>query len=387
MKKKVLLCVTGGIAAYKAIELASMLKKQGYAIKTVLSEDARKFVSALNFEAITQDSVHHSLWDDVDPIPHITLSDWADIIVVAPATANTIAKAANGIADNLISSTLLAYNKAVLWIPAMNVKMYDHPATQDNIEKLKAMGHYVLEPEYGMLACGYKGKGKYPPNEEISYAIRSYLAHKRDLVGKKVLVTAGATVEKIDPMRMISNNSSGKMGIALARALYLRGAEVHLVYGKITQSLPYYLENAVQTLSVDEMQKEVNRVADSMDWIIKCAAVSDYKPAEESSNKIKKGSSLTLKLLPTQDILAELGKRKPAAQRLIGFAAETENLIANAQDKLTRKNLDMIIANSLSNAGSDDNSIHIITSTGDIQEHFGKKFDLAHKIIDRITRL
>lgn len=384
--KKVLLGVTGGIAAYKAIDLASKLIKQGYSVKTILTQDAMRFVSPLNFEAITHNSCHHSLWEDEEKIPHITLSDWADIIVVAPATANTIAKAANGIADNLLSSTILAFDKSILWIPAMNIKMYHNPATLANLNTLEERGHFVLEPEHGMLACGYEGKGKYPPNDEIVYAIRHYLERGIDLVGKKVLVTAGATVEDIDPMRMISNKSSGKMGLALARALHLRGAEVYLVHGKMSELPPYYLKKVIEARSVQEMYEATMAISEDIDWIIKCAAVSDYKPSQSHKEKIKKGGAMTLQLVPTKDILAELGQKKKD-QLLIGFAAETQNLIDNAKDKLKRKNLDLIIANSLENAGKDDNSIILISKDEEIVEHSGNKFDLANLIIDRIKKL
>lgn len=384
--KKVLLGVTGGIAAYKAIDLASKLIKQGFSVKTILTQDAMHFVSPLNFEAITHNSCHHSLWDDQEPIPHITLADWADIIVVAPATANTIAKAANGIADNLLSTTILAFNKSILWVPAMNIKMYQNPTTLSNLNTLEECGHFVLEPEHGMLACGYEGKGKYPPNDEIVYAIRHYLDRGKDLVGKKVLVTAGATVEDIDPMRMISNKSSGKMGLALARALHLRGAEVYLIHGTMSEVPPYYLKSTVEARSVQEMYDATMAISGDMDWIIKCAAVSDYKPAQPCKEKIKKGGAMTLELVPTKDILAELGQKKKE-QLLIGFAAETQNLIDNAKAKLQRKNLDLIIANSLENAGKDDNSIILISKDEEIVEHSGNKFDLANLIIDRIKKL
>lgn len=384
--KKVLLGVTGGIAAYKAIDLASKLIKQGYSVKTILTQDAMRFVSPLNFEAITHNNCHHSLWEDAEPIPHITLSDWADIIVVAPATANTIAKTASGIADNLLSSTILAFDKSILWIPAMNIKMYHNPATLANLNTLEERGHFVLEPEHGMLACGYEGKGKYPPNDEIVYAIRHYLERGIDLVGKKVLVTAGATVEDIDPMRMISNKSSGKMGLTLARALHLRGAEVYLVHGNMSELPPYYLKKVIEARSVQEMYEATMAISGDMDWIIKCAAVSDYKPSQSHKEKIKKGGAMTLQLVPTKDILAELGQKKKD-QLLIGFAAETQNLIDNAKVKLKRKNLDLIIANSLENAGKDDNSIILISKDDEIVEHSGNKFDLANLIIDRIKKL
>jgi len=315
------------------------------------------------------------------------LADWADLIVVAPATANTIAQAAHGFADNLLSSILLAHTKPILWVPAMNVNMYANPATRENLDILRNRGHYILEPETGMLACAYEGKGKYPPNEEIMYAVQSYLNYERDLQGKKVMVTCGATIEAIDPMRMITNRSSGKMGLAIARALALRGAEVTLIHGSISQEIPYYLKEVIPALSVDQMYQAVISHADGMDWIIKCAAVSDYKPQETSEHKIKKGANLVLDLLPTIDILAALGKNKGKSQLLIGFAAETQDLIRNAEQKMKKKNLDLIIANHLGNAGKDTNSISIISRAADPELLEGSKFELAHQIIDRIKRI
>lgn len=386
-KPRILLCVCGGIAAYKAIDLASMLYKAGFEIRTILTQAAQKFVSPLNFAAITHSSVHSSLWEDTDPIPHINLADWADLIVVAPATANALAKAAHGLGDDLLSCVLLAHTCPVLWVPAMNVNMYSNPATQANISILRERGHHILEPATGMLACAYEGKGKYPPNLEVIYAIRSYLHYRRDLIGKKVLVTAGASVEQIDPMRTITNRSSGKMGIALARALSLRGAEVSLIYASVTEEIPYYLYEAAEALSVDEMYADVMARAPKMDWIIKCAAVSDYKPEQVYADKIKKGGPLTLNLVSTPDILAELGKQKGPHQKLIGFAAETQNLAENALVKLKSKNLDLIIANHLSNAGKSTNALQILSAKAEPLCIEGDKFALAHQIIDRILSI
>lgn len=384
--KKILLCVSGGIAAYKAIDLASLLTKAGCQVRTLLTNAAEKFVSPLNFAAITGERVYTTLWDDSDPIPHIRLADWAEQIVVAPATANSIAKAVYGLADDLLGSTLLAHTMPVLWVPAMNVHMYENPTTQENIARLRAKGHHVLSPDTGRLACGYIGKGKYPPNTEIFEAISCYLYYGEDLTGKKVLVTAGATSEAIDPMRVISNKSSGKMGIALARALALRGAEVHLVYANISVDLPYLLWESVRATTVEEMYQAVHSRAADMDWVIKCAAVSDYKPATSSAQKIKKGEAQTLELIPTPDILAALGKNKKAGQRLIGFAAETGDLLANATKKLNAKNLDLIVVNHLDNAAKDVNSIQILSARvgAEPASYSGLKSELAHQIIDEI---
>jgi phosphopantothenoylcysteine decarboxylase / phosphopantothenate---cysteine ligase len=385
-KKNILLCVSGGIAAYKAIDLASRLTKQDFSVKTVLTGNALEFVAELNFEAITHNTVHTELFADADPIPHITLADWADLIVVAPATANLMAKAAHGIADDLASSILLAHTRQVLWVPAMNVNMYRHPATQDNIKTLLKRGNHVLEPVTGMLACGYEGKGKFPPVEEVVYAIQTYVHYAKDWQGKKVLITAGGTAEAIDPMRNISNKSSGKMGVALARAAALRGAEVHLVYGNITIPLPYYLKEASPAVSAAEMKKAVDKLAPKMDVIIMAAAVSDFTPIKAAIHKIKKSANLTLELKQTADILLELGKNKQPGQKLIGFAAETDNLLANAKTKLDMKNLDLIVANNIAVSGQDGTEITIITHKTK-ETVRACKFHAAHLILDKIKKI
>lgn len=385
-KKKILLCVTGGIAAYKAIDLASRLVKSEFEVKTLLTENALEFVSELNFEAITHNSVYTGLFTDADPIPHITLADWADLIIVAPATANAMAKAAQGIADDLLSSTLLAHTKPVLWVPAMNVNMYNHPATQENIKTLLHRGNYVLEPATGMLACGYEGKGKFPPVEEVVYAAQVYTHHNRDLKGKKVLVTAGGTSEAIDPMRTITNRSSGKTGVSIARAAALRGAEVWLVYGNISVTLPYYLKEAVFTQSAAEMKKAVDKLAAKMDIIIMAAAVSDFTPDKTGSSKIKKSAQFSLELKQTDDILAGLGKKKKAGQLLVGFAAETEDIVKNAKAKLKNKNLDLIVANHLRVSGKDVTEITMLTKNTS-ESVKACKFHAAHLILDKIKTL
>lgn len=384
--KKVLLGVSGGIAAYKAIELASMLYKSGAQIKTIMTDSARELVSAVNFSAITHGTVHHSQFHDSDPIPHINLADWADIVVIAPATANIMAKAANGIADDLLSSTLLACTSTILWIPAMNVHMYDNLATQDNIAILRKRGHFVLKPATGLLACGYDGKGKYPPNQEVIAAIKTYLHYGYDLSGKKILVTAGACSEDIDPMRCITNKSSGKTGLSIARAASLRGAEVSLVYADIKDEIPYHLSMAILAKSSADMHKAVVELAPNHDTIIMCAAVSDYKPLEVAQSKIKKGNDISLDLIQTVDILKEVSKRRTSGQKIIGFAAETDQIEENAREKLSRKQLDLIVANDLAVAGKDHSEQIFISNTDTIKEK-GDKFTLAHKLLDRINKL
>jgi len=384
--KKVLLGVSGGIAAYKAIELASMLYKSGAQIKTIMTDAARELVSAVNFSAITHGTVHHSQFHDSDPIPHINLADWADIVVIAPATANIMAKAANGIADDLLSSTLLACTSTILWIPAMNVHMYDNLATQDNIAILRKRGHFVLKPATGLLACGYDGKGKYPPNQEVIAAIKTYLHYGYDFSGKKILVTAGACSEDIDPMRCITNKSSGKTGLSIARAASLRGAEVSLVYADIKDEIPYHLSMAILAKSSADMHKAVVELAPNHDTIIMCAAVSDYKPLEVAQSKIKKGNDISLDLIQTVDILKEVSKRRTSGQKIIGFAAETDQIEENAREKLSRKQLDLIVANDLVVAGKDHSEQIFISNTDTIKEK-GDKFTLAHKLLDRINTL
>lgn len=385
-KKKILLCVTGGIAAYKAIDLASRLVKQNFEVKTILTKNALEFVSELNFKAITRNTAHTEMFAYSDPIQHISLADWADLIVVAPATANMMAKAAHGTADDLMSSVLLAHTHPVLWVPAMNVNMYNHPATQDNIKTLLNRKNYVLEPVTGMLACGYEGKGKFPPVEEVLYAIRTYTEYKQDFQGKKVLITAGGTQEAIDPMRVIGNRSSGKTGLALARAAALRGAEVHLVYANVTEQIPYYLKQSVAVSPAVQMKQAVDKLASKMDIIIMAAAVSDFTPSQTAAQKIKKSEKLELKLVKTPDILMELGRKKKSPQKLIGFAAETENLVANAKAKLKHKNLDLIVANHLSVSGKADTEVELLTAkTSQIVK--GDKFSVAHIILDKVIKL
>lgn len=391
MKGKILLCVTGGIAAYKAIDLASQLTKSGFEVKIALTKNAQRFVSALSFSAIINQGVHTNLFENSDPIPHIHLADWADLTIVAPATANIIAKAAQGIGDDLVSTILLSQPKPVLFVPAMNVHIYEHPATQNNLKILKERGNYILEPETGLLACGYEGKGKYPPNEEVIYAIRCYLKYPANLTGKKILVTAGATAEPIDPMRMITNKSSGKMGLSIARAFALRGAEVTLVYGIVTETIPYYMKKSIFAPTAKLMYDAVMKQAKNYDIIVQCAAVSDYKPIKASTQKIKKSKNFNLELIATPDILEQLGKNKFPKQKLIGFAAESEHILENAKEKLQKKNLDLICANNLETAGKDETTLNLIragaTKTTKPIQLTGNKFDVALDLVEYIISL
>lgn len=383
--KNIVLVVSGGIAAYKAIDLASRLKKLGAKVRTILTKSALEFISEINFRAITGEQTYTDQFDLSEPIAHITLSDWADIMVIAPATANIIGKLANGIGDDLATSTMLAFHKPILVVPAMNVNMYHNQAVQHNIELIKQRGINLLIPEKGMLACGYEGRGKYPPNEEVIPAIVTYLNYEQN-IKSKYLITMGASQEDIDPMRYITNHSSGKMGIALTRASYLRGGEVAVIHSRISETLPYYLENTHKTLSAEEMFLQVKKESEQAEIIIMCAAVADYTPAAKQVQKIKKTEDISLELKRTQDILKYLGDNKKSGQILVGFAAESENIVQNAQAKLKRKNLDLIIANNIAVSQKEETLAYLIT-TNSVEEFAGSKLELAHKIVDTIEAM
>jgi phosphopantothenoylcysteine decarboxylase / phosphopantothenate---cysteine ligase len=380
--KKILLGVTGGIAAYKAVDLASNLTKKGALVKTILTDSACQLIQPLTFKSITHQSVSTEMFNINSEIEHISLADWADIVVVAPATANIIGKTASGIADDLLSTSIMATSAPVLFIPAMNVHMYSNPIVQDNIAKLSKLDYYFMEPDSGKLACGYEGKGRFPRTEEILFHIKTFLNYSRDLAGNDLLITTGACRENLDPMRFITNHSTGKMGMALARAAHIRGAKVKLIAGVVQDQIPEYL-NAVQIETAEEMYQTVLAESAEHQIIIMTAAVSDYTPAQTSDQKIKKSDAFELKLNRTKDILQELGEKKEENQLLIGFAAESENLEENGKAKLIRKNLDMIIINDIAVAGKNETEIMIVGK--EIDDKFsGSKFAAAHKILDLI---
>ena len=381
--RKILLAVSGGIAAYKAIELCSMLKKAGAQVKVIFTENAGKFAPELTFEVISQNKVYSSLWDAAVPIPHIELADWADIIVIAPATANIIAKIAQGIGDDLLSSTMLAAHTPVLVIPAMNINMYNNSATVANIALLRDRGFLFMEPECGMLACGYKGKGRYPVNQEIIYHIMTYLKHDLAWKGKKVLITAGACRENIDPMRFITNHSSGKMGIALARAAHILGAEVTLIAAHVSEPIPEYIKT-IRAYNAEEMLIACQQEFPETDLLIMNAAVSDYKPAQAQEEKIKKSDDLTLELQRTPDVLAALSQLQKPGQLICGFAAESQDIVANGKAKMIKKNLNYIVANDLRIAGSDITSCTYISQESEIAL-MGDKYPVALQILDFIS--
>lgn len=394
--KNILLGVTGGIAGYKAIYLASRLKKEGANVKVILTDNALEFITPITFRSITGQSVVTKMFNNEAPIEHISLADWSDMVVIAPATANIIGKIAGGIADDLLSTTVMAATSPKLLVPAMNCHMWENPIVQENLSKLDHYGYQIMPPDTGRLACGYEGKGRFPEVTEIIYYIESALYFKekfqamlpenKDLYAKKVLITAGACREYLDPMRFISNESSGKMGLALARAAYHRGAEVILIAGHISETIPYYLDT-ITVSSAKEMYEATIRYAKEMNVIIMTAAVTDFQPAKKESNKIKKESynstGFSLDFISTNDILKELGRVKADTQTLIGFAAETEDVVPNALKKLKAKNCDYIVANNIATAGKDETEIVLISSETK-NEIKGQKFFAAHQIWDNI---
>ena len=390
-KKTVLLCVTGGIAAYKIATLASMLVKTGYDVKVVMTQNATNFINPLVFETLTQ---HKCLIDTFDrnfefSVEHVAIAKQADLVLIAPATANVIGKIAGGIADDMLTTTVMACTCKILIAPAMNHNMYHNSIVQENIEKLKRHGYEIIDPVCGMLANGDTGDGKLPSEETlVSYVVRE-LAHEKDLHGKKVLVTAGPTQEAIDPVRYITNHSTGKMGYALAEAAMLRGAEVTLISGPTAIEPPMFV-NVIPIISAQEMFEKVATNATENDIIIRAAAVADYRPKEVCDEKIKKSDHDTeIELERTTDILAYLGKNK-GKTFLCGFSMETENMLENSRRKLDKKNLDMIVANNLKDKGAgfgvDTNLITIITRDRELQLELMSKQDAANCILDEIIR-
>lgn len=368
--KTVILGVCGGIAAYKAAALCSKLVQAGAKVRVVMTESAAKLVQPLTFQALSKYHVVVDAFEENDPsvITHVDMADSADLVIIAPATANIIGKMANGIADDMLSTTMLVTRAPVIIAPAMNVHMYDHPAVQANMRTLEQRGAYYVEPGVGLLACGYVGKGRLAEPEEIVAAAQQLLERLADrpLAGKKVLVTAGGTVERIDPVRYLTNDSSGKMGFAVAEAARELGAEVTVVAARTSAPAPAGVE-LVRVESALEMREEVLSRYPVADMAVMAAAVADYRPLHPEEQKIKKNAeTLTLELVKNPDILLELGERKNNGQLLIGFAAETENVEDNALGKLERKNCDLLVANDVSAEGAGfGTDTNIITIYGD----------------------
>lgn len=394
--KNIIVGITGGIAAYKCATLVREFVKQGAAVKIVMSPMAKQFITPLTMATLSQNPILVDFFDPENGAwnSHVSLGLWADAYVIAPATANTIGKMANGIADNLLLTTYLSAKCPVFVAPAMDLDMYAHPATQKNIDTLRSYGNLIIEPASGFLASGLEGKGRMEEPENIARFVKDYFSKEKDLSGKKVMITAGPTYEKIDPVRFIGNYSSGKMGYALADECAERGAEVTVVSGPVSVKPANKNVRVVNVESAKQMHDEALKLADSSDIMILCAAVADYTPETQADSKMKreKTGAMTLNLVPTQDIAAALGKNKKEEQLMIGFALETDNEEVNAIDKCKRKNLDFIVLNSLNdkNAGFryDTNKVTIFDKNG------GKfPFDLKSKslvardIIDHAVKI
>ncbi len=378
---KILLGVSSSIALYKALDLVSLLRKKGHEIRVIMTQNATKMVSPILFHSLSAYPVAYNEFAEKDYIPHISLSDWADILAIVPATANIIGKMAGGIGDDLLSTTYLAFNKPVVIAPAMNVKMFAHPIVQQNIQSLKKRGHVIIEPDIGMLACGYQGKGRLALVEDIASVILSY-AHAPLLAGKKVVVTAGGTIEDLDPVRYISNRSSGKMGIAFAQVAKQLGAEVTLIYSNISSPLPFGVKS-VYTRSALQMLETLKQEIKESHILIMAAAVADYRPAQKNEQKIKKQNqdSFLMELTQNPDLLKSLSSLKKPHQLFVGFALETQDLIHNALKKLKSKNLDFIIANQPENFDSNQAKVKLIDKQGQITpfENLSKQ-EIAQKV-------
>ena len=391
--KTVLLGVTGSIAAYKIASLASALKKLDADVHVLMTKNAVNFINPITFESLTGNKC---LVDTFDrnfqfQVEHVSIAKKADVVMVAPASANVIGKIAHGIADDMLTTTIMACKCPVYVAPAMNTNMYENPVLQDNLNILKKYGYYVIDPACGYLACGDTGAGKMPEPEVLLSYITKEIAYKKDLAGKKILITAGPTQEAIDPVRYITNHSSGKMGYALAKMAMLRGAEVTLVSGQTAITPPPFVD-FVSIVSAKDMFDAVTAVSDEQDIIIKAAAVADYRPSSVSDEKMKKSDDqMSIELERTDDILKYLGEHKKEKQFLCGFSMETSNMISNSRAKLVKKNLDMIAANCLKVDGAgfqgDTNVLTLITQNEEVSLDLMSKEDASNIILDKILSL
>lgn len=393
--KTVLLGITGGIACFKAAALASALVKQHCNVHVLMTNNATEFVTPLTFEAITGNRAVIDTFDrnyrrDVE---HVALADQADLVLVAPATANVLAKLAHGLADDMLNTTILACDCQKIAAPAMNTRMYENPVTQDNLAMLRKYGWEIIEPDSGHLACGAVGKGRLPEMDILLESVLHALSHEKDMAGLKVLVTAGPTREALDPVRYLTNHSTGRMGYALARAAAARGADVTLVTGPTNLQKPLYMD-VVEITSAQDMFNAVTSRSSEQDIIIKAAAVADYRPTSVSDNKIKKSenaSDLSLSIERTDDILAWLGAHKRPDQFICGFSMETENLLENSRKKLYKKHVDMIAANNLKDDGAgfgtSTNLITLITTDSEVTLPKMSKDAVSHEIFNEILRL
>lgn len=391
--KTVLLGVTGSIAAYKIASLASALKKLHADVHVLMTQNATNFINPITFESLTGNKC---LVDTFDrnfqfQVEHVSIAKKADVVMIAPASANVIGKLAHGIADDMLTTTVMACKCKKYISPAMNTNMFENPIVQDNLKTLEHYGYEVIQPASGYLACGDTGAGKMPEPETLLAYIEKEIAREKDLQGKKLLVTAGPTQEAIDPVRYITNHSSGKMGYAIAKAAMLRGAEVTLVSGRTAIEAPLFV-NVVPIVTAKDMFEAVTGISNEQDIIIKAAAVADYRPAVVSSEKVKKKEGqMSIELERTDDILKYLGENKREGQFLCGFSMETQNMISNSRAKLERKNLDMVAANNVKEAGAgfqgDTNVLTLITQKEETSLPLMSKEDAANKLLDKILEL
>ena len=392
-EKTVLLGVTGSIAAYKIASLASALKKLHADVHVLMTQNATNFINPITFESLTGNKC---LVDTFDrnfqfQVEHVSIAKKADVVMIAPASANVIGKLAHGIADDMLTTTVMACKCKKYISPAMNTNMFENPIVQDNLKTLEHYGYEVIQPASGYLACGDTGAGKMPEPETLLAYIEKEIAREKDLQGKKILVTAGPTQEAIDPVRYITNHSSGKMGYAIAKAAMLRGAEVTLVSGRTAIETPLFV-NVVPIVTAKDMFEAVTGISNEQDIIIKAAAVADYRPAVVSSEKVKKKEGqMSIELERTDDILKYLGENKREGQFLCGFSMETQNMISNSRAKLEKKNLDMVAANNVKEAGAgfqgDTNVLTLITQEEETSLPLMSKEDAANKLLDKILEL
>ena len=392
--RKIVLGVTGGIAAYKSAEIVSRLRHLGANVHVIMTKNATEFVSPLTFQTLSANQVVTDTFAAPEywNVEHVALAKLAEVFVIAPATANILAKMANGIADDMLSTTVLATKVPILTAPAMNTGMWTAEATEQNVKTLKERGVLMIGPESGILACGDEGAGRMSEPEAIVEEICRILRRKQDFAGKKMLVTAGATRERLDPVRFITNDSSGKMGFAIAEAARDRGAEVTVIRGSVTAEIPAGIR-MIPVESAQDLYDAMMKEAPGQDIIIQAAAVSDYRPAEQKDKKIKKvnGGNLMLELTENPDVAKAIGEKKKPGQILVGFAAETDNVEKNAQSKLKKKNLDMIVANDVTKPGAgfnvDTNIAALITANGIVEQPLQTKRQLAEKILDKILEI
>lgn len=390
--KKIVLGITGSIAAYKSCLIIRELVKRGAEVQVVITPAGKEFITPITLSALTQKPVISDFFSQRDGTwhSHVALGLWADVMLIAPCTASTLGKMANGVADNMLITTYLSMKAPVFIAPAMDLDMYAHPTTQQNMERLKGFGNHIIEPQSGFLASGLEGKGRMEDPEKIAAALDLFF-EKKDLQGKRIMITAGPTYEKIDPVRFIGNYSSGKMGFALAEECARRGAEVTLIAGPVNVQCTMNNVQRVDVESCQQMYDAAVHAFPQMDAAILCAAVADFRPAEVADQKIKRvGKTMDIHLVPNSDIAAELGRMKREGQTLVGFALETNDEQQNAQHKLEKKNLDFIVLNSLRNEGtcfkSDENQISIISRKAKKDYDKKAKADVARDIIDELVK-